>query len=208
MQDCVTAESWAEKQPSFTARAFNLSEISSTPPNPCSLIGLSSTLIQLEASCFSQSSQQQTYGFSFLRSLWGIHGVLCTAVIPTPVLSTAPSCCERYLWSFLNFLWGLTPLFWQQSHTLKISSITAVFSDSVYNLHRCFSLEQPSLNNTMQPVWVYLKKRAFQHLWFLDCSCLPGFCVILFFFSNLKAVFNKKKKACVSCKCYFFLPIQ
>lgn len=158
VQDCVTAESWAETQASFTARAFNLLGISSTPPNPRSLICLSSTLIQLEASCFSQSSQQQTYGFSFLRSLWGIHGALCTAVIPTPVLSTAPSCCERYLWSFLNFLWGLTPLFWQQSHTLKISSITAVLPDSVYNLHRCFSLEQLSLNNTMQPVWMYLKK--------------------------------------------------
>lgn len=129
--------------PSFSEHLAYL-EVSPTPPNPHGLISLSNTSMQLEANGFSQLPQQQTYGFSYLQSLWGTPGALCMAVIPTPVLSTAPSRWECYLWSFLNFLWGLTPLFWHTNHTLKISSITAVFTNSVYNLHRCFSLKQLS----------------------------------------------------------------
>lgn len=94
----------------------------------------------------SQSPQQQPYGFSFLQSLWGTHSAICIAVIPTHVLSTAPSRWEWYLWGFLNCLWGFTPLFWQQSHTLKISTLTAVFAHSVHNMKRCFSLKQLALN--------------------------------------------------------------
>lgn len=70
------------------------------------------------------------------------------------LLSAAPSCWDRYLWSSLIFLWGLTPLFWQQNHTLKINSITAVITTSLYSLHRYFSLKYLSLNIRLCSIWV------------------------------------------------------
>lgn len=108
-------------------------EVSPRSPDGHSLISLLNTSMQVEVNLFFQSPQQQPCSFSFLQSLWGIHSVLYMAVIPTPFLSAAPSHWECYLWSFLNVLWGPTPLFWQQSYTLKISTITAVFTNSVYN---------------------------------------------------------------------------
>lgn len=113
-------------------------EVSPRSPDDYSLISFLSTSMQLEVNLFFWSPPQQPWSFSFPQSLWGIHSVLYMVVILTPFLLAAPSHWECYLWSFLNFLLGSTPLFWQQSYTLKISTITAAFTNSVYNLHRCF----------------------------------------------------------------------
>lgn len=91
-------------------------EVSPRSLDDYSLISLLNTSMQLEVNLFFQSLQQQPWSFSFPQSLWSTHGVLYMAVIPTPFLSAAPSHWECYLWSFLNFLWGPTPLFWQQLH--------------------------------------------------------------------------------------------
>lgn len=142
------------KHPSFSEHLSHL-EVSPMSSDPPSSISLSNTCMQLEANCFFWSPQQQPYGFGFLWSLWGIHGALYMAVILTPVLSIAPSCWECYLWSFLNFLWEFPPLFWQQSCTLKIGNITAVFTNSLYNFYRCFYLKQLSLNIRLRFIWMH-----------------------------------------------------
>lgn len=84
---CDSSALGRRKHPSISEHLAYL-EVSPMPLNPHSLISLSNISMQLEANCFSWTPQQQTYGFSFLWCLWGIHGALCMAVIPAPVSST------------------------------------------------------------------------------------------------------------------------
>lgn len=123
------------KHPSFF-RSFRFLEASSRSPHGHSLIGLLNTSVQLEVNLFFQSPQQQPVSVFCKAS--GVSTVCFTW------LSFQLFFCQQHLHT-VSAIYGASWIFYGDPHlcfgstyTLKISTITAVFTNSVYNLHRCF----------------------------------------------------------------------
>lgn len=152
---CDSSALGRRKNPSISEHLAYL-EVSPVSLNPHSLISLSNISVQLEASCVSRPPRSKhtvsvfcdSSGVSMVHFAW----------LSFQFLSATPSCWDCYSWNSLIFLWGLTPLFWQQDHTLKINSVTAVITTSLLSLHRYFSLKYLSLNIRLRCIWVCWKQ--------------------------------------------------